>query len=371
MKLLSIIGEDLKEMFRRQTFLSVLLILGILVCDLMALYFWGNLSAARKHLGAPDYTVLCPRGVETDYQKLIGLFTSYGASYDFRTYLDLSSLEENDTEQLDIPALQSILERDETNVEYLPRPLVQVVGTGEYLRYSFLKGKASDLARSGTVVLPGVLMKKREIPQEVMIEGVELQLVGLFFGNDIMMSDQTFLECGLYPDIIKVELPVEYADHTEEFETKLKALLSEDCRIQQEIESEDDLAIELLVGFSVVVFGLSVMALMYLVSSLFENFSYECGIYYLIGARKWQVIIVLCGVQFVVLLGTGLLAVLVHRVLYQPLFQKINLFPVTYSARQYFLYIAVAVLLVFIPDCVNILASVHDSPIVFERRSEK
>lgn len=365
MKLLSIIWEDLKEMFRRQTFLSVLLILGILVCDLMALYFWGNLSAARKNFGAPEYTVLCPREVEADPEKLIGLFDSYGASYEFRTFFDLSVLEGNGV-QMDIPAFQAALER---NAEY--GPMLTVVGVGDYLRYSFQKGNSSGLSRPGTAALPGVLMKDQILPQSVTLDGKEYTPVGLLPGTEIMTSADTFLERGLYPDLVSVTLPADKADRAAEFAEELNVLLPAGCTLRREPDSGDENGTGLLIGISVAVFGLSVMALMYLVSSLFDNFSYECGVYYLIGAGKGQVIAVLCGVQLAILVVTGLLAVLVHRVLYQPLFQKINLFPVSYSAGRYFLYIALAVLLVFIPDCINIWASVHDSPIVFERRNEK
>lgn len=365
MKIIKIILKDFCHLFKAHKWLSCLLVIGLISCNLMALYFCGNIIGVSRNLNTPVWDLDLTADAVPDIVELAGLAARNEAKVSFFTYAETESLKSENNAAFDIDGYGKVFP------SYDGTSLLSIVAFSEKPIQRLDKGNAADLNNSLTIALPSVMQGDSNIGDRFFIDGVGYTVVGYEIGDTAFVSLDTFEKIALYVPHMEVRRQTSDKEQIAEFEKELKGFFSGTYRIVRRNNTDENNTIEYLAAVSVIIFIICVLSVMYLVSSIFNELSYESGVYYMVGARREAVVCILSGVQLLILAVSGFGAVAVHKVLWKTVFSKINLYEITYSAKEYFLYISFVTVLIFAIEIFRNIKSVRLSPIVYSLQHKK
>lgn len=333
MKFIVIICGKLRDFVRHRTLVFVLMCLGILASDLMFIYFGGNVKQFFVNDSAPVYTVSSPAG-RIDLSALTHeAYVRRIMDLDLYVPLTAEMLSGNTDEWFGLSEYLS------TYGEGVIRVRKDFTGMGA------AKGKLADLTRPCSMTVPETLSMEKNEFAPILVNGVAVQVVGATIMDVFMMSYDNMTALGLAPSDAAVRLdPRTTAKEEALFCRTLRDTYGLTVQKEETVLDTSDLRREIL--RLLVMYLTSMFALIYIMIYLTESYSYELNIYRLCGASHEKLIWILGAVSDAVLFAAGGVAVLLHRLLYQPLFRKINLLEVVrYSAADYLLILILTVLL--------------------------
>lgn len=316
-KCLYIAAGKLKHFLLQNPFVFVMFFLGSAACSLMFLYFWGNLQYTVSTYQAVSYTATLEIPAQTDSGALFALAETYDVRMDA------------------VYALS-----DETDAELLC--------TNRPENFSVWGCKWSDLDETGTVIVSDITL----LPDQV---ARALRAVGRTSSRYCFVSQNTVSSLGLPATEIRLTLP--HTLTSAEQNKFLQAFAQNTSDAYLLTETTRTLPVGELLGVvlpMLAVYLLCMFAMLYILVYVLEGMAYELSVYGLLGASNKKLLLIPAIVQGVLLAAANGIAVLLHVLLYDVLFSRINLYEFAYSPAMYaqasvlMLALSFAVMLVYL-----------------------
>lgn len=322
LKYLYIAASHIRSMLKNNTFLSLLLVLGITVCNMVFLYFWGNIMHGMALFTAPAFEVYAKDCI--DVRQLCDDLPEC-SSIKFYSPIKKDSLADNKSEYYDTDVYLDVKEDKEIY----------------FVTYSDMSSKNSDASRvepKNSVLVPDNLIgKKGELP-DLVIDGTSYNVVGTSYSRDFLVSLDTFSENKLAAERIDMSLPAGTSkENISAFHQKLNSLLGDEIIINDVTKTEgsdfSDVS-DILIG-AIAVYALCLASLFYIIAYIFDESAFELSVYELLGGARRNMISILCMDMLLVLIISAVSACAIHQILYQPLFSRINVYEFVYTPELY------------------------------------
>lgn len=321
MKHLYIAINKLKSFVKERPFLFCLFFVGSVACSLMFVYFWGNLRYMVRSYRAGSYTAVLTQEAQMDTDALFDLAEEYGTCLDAICSLDGRVLGGQTADAFFASGTGDT---------------VDFLCTNRMEQRYFWGCEEEDLLKENAVILSTRLSDANNADPVLTLFGKPLQVVGRTSSRYCFVSPETFVRSGLLPMELRLTLDMELSD------TRRQAFLQSFEQLTGGAyaltETTADLPIgELLLGVlpMLLIYLLSMFAMLYILMYLLEGMTYELSIYGLIGARNRSLILIPALLQGFLLLAAELVAVWIHQLLYRPLFSRINLEAFSYPPVAY------------------------------------
>ncbi len=297
-KCLYIAAGKLKHFLTDNPFVFVMFFLGSAACSLMFLYFWGNLQYTVSVSQAVSYTATLRSPAQTDNSALFALAETYGVRIDA------------------IYALS-----DETDAALLC--------TNRPESFSVWGCEWTALDETGTVIVSDISLLPDEIARE-------LRTVGRTSSRYCFVSQNTVSFLGLPATEIRLTFPhtIPSLKQTE----FLQSFAQNTAHAYLLTETTRTLPVGELLGVvlpMLAVYLLCMFAMLYILVYVLEGMAYELSVYGLLGASNAKLVLIPAIVQGVLLAAANGIAVLLHILLYDVLFSRINLYEFAYSPAMY------------------------------------
>lgn len=322
LKYLYIAASHIRSMLKNNTFLSLLLVIGITVCDIVFLYFWGNIMQGMALVTAPAFEVYANDYI--DARQLCDDLTEC-SSIMFLSPIRKNSIADNECEYYDTEAY---LAANEDNEIYF--------ATSNDL--SLILSDASRVDQKNSLLVPDRFIgKKGELP-DLVIDGTSYNAVGISYSRYFLVSLDTFSDNKLPAVRIDMRLPAGTSEkEVAAFRIKLDSLLGEKATVCDVTKTEgsdfSDIS-DILIG-AIAVYVLCLISLFYIIAYIFDESAFELSVYELLGGARRNMISILCIDMLLVLIISAVSACVIHQILYQPLFSRINVYEFVYTPKLY------------------------------------
>lgn len=273
-------------------------LLGSAACSLMFLYFWGNLQYTVRSAQAVSYTASLGR----EKQPLPVEFFSLADTYDVR--VDAIWFPDAETD-------------------------ASILCTNRAESFSVWGCEWNDLEEYGTLIASDVAL----LPDET---SGAFRIIGYTSSRHCFVSRHTFCSLGLPA----AELRLTFSPETskDEQDAFLQAFAGLTHGAYNMRETTRSMPLEDLFGVLVpmlAVYLLCMLSMLYIMVYILEGMVYELSVYGLLGATNKKLILIPATVQGALLTAANGIAVLLHILLYKPLFSRINLYEFTYTPSIY------------------------------------
>ena len=366
MKKIRIILLDILHLFKNHTWLTLLLVTGFTVCDLMTLYFAGNIRGIRRNLNYPVFDADLTSAAEPDIEEFVEFLNSKGAKSVFYAAVETDSLKNDKNTLFDISKFEESLILNGKNGAVL-----YLVAFSDKPIQRLDKGDAGDLGSLFSVALPATMQGTSKIGDDFSVYEKTFRVVGYEMGNYAYISLNTLLSGDFIIPHIEIRLNSYDKKAISDFEDELNERLNESYSVRKRENADENESLDYLTVVMILLFIICAFSVLYMVSSIFYETSYESGVYYLIGAKKTEVVFILAGVQLVFLVLGAVIASSVHRILWAPLFSGINLCEISYSPGDYPVFLLPVTISMLIIETAVIVYQVKSSPVEYIEKRKK
>lgn len=313
MKILYLIFAKLKALIAEDKFFFATLFIGVLTCNIMFTYMYGIIAQLNEKDGLADIFVYYISGEKLTSEQIDKKLSNYTVNLDCYTLIDIDNSHVGDNNDLQEFSIRS-------------KKTWDMIYTST--------GTADDLAESNSVIIPTDI-KGVNIGDTIVLNGKTLTVVGSSSIPSFVMSKKTFETNGFIPDVIAV-------DAANKDVHSVLSVLSSDLD-NYEIENVSSTGLNetsrsTLVTV-IVIYSLCVLSFLYLMISIYDRNAYELNIYEIIGATRKVTKAIIGGVVFIFLAFSSFLSQIIHRVLYKPLFSKLNVFGEYYYTMSDYLFL--------------------------------
>ncbi len=326
MKILSLIFIRIKRYFQINKMIFILFLLGSVTSCITFIYFYGNTVTAvanrtdsfylfREFCIAPDVSEVLNQEQKQVLQKypLEDWKVQSIVSGNEVQSEKMGKVFKEDLAINNVISISSIF-RDDTGL---------LASTG---RVEFTKEELENKKR--VVVLPSDFGNSLDFPENISLMGHDFQVIGVQQGysKEFFIPSSTYDDLKLETGLITIDLKNRLS-HTEEeaFEREMREVFP-GCLIQSPSDTIQDfeqgtLGEILLVS---VVYFLSTLSFLFLIKFLMDAHSPEDITYFLVGAKKSTVIIITMLQNLILILCSGIIGIVLHRILWNPIFTMIN-----------------------------------------------
>ena len=297
-KCLYIAAGKLGHFARKNPFIFVMFLLGSAACSLMFLYFWGNLQYSVRSYQAMSYTATPNTDSRQNISKLYALADTYGARMD--TIFALGG---------------------ETDAALLC--------TNSPLSFSVWGCQWEELEETGTLIASDTAL----LPEEV---ANNFRVIGHTSSRYCFVSHNTLASLGMPVTEIRLTLP--HTLSSAEQDAFLQSFAQITSHGFDMIETTRSLPVGELLGLlfpMLAVYLLCMLSMLYILVYVLEGMTYELSVYGLLGASNKKLIFIPAAVQGALLTAANGIAVLIHVLLYDVLFSRINLYEFAYTPKTY------------------------------------
>lgn len=347
MKGLSLVFLRLQQYFRMNKFIFILFLVGSITCSITFIYFYGNIITTKQISGTNEYAL---RKFEIYFDPIDRLSEEQEQvlqrypleSWTVRTTLNPDQLKSNDMgktfqkEMLQINGffVQASLLNDIS--------LFRSAGRIQFTEQEKENGEH-------VIILPPEFSKSTTLPKNLKINGKDYQIIGVHSNdNAFFIPFSTFAKEKFKIDNISLVLKSELKKSEEQaYLEDLKSLFPgsyiDDPSLARKMISQDTGKEVLLV---VSIYVLSLLSFMFLMKFLIDSHTGEDIIYFLVGAKKRTIIQVMLIQNVVITLFSGFTGIIIHIILKDSFFERINLTPnIQYGAFDYFIILMMMVIL--------------------------
>jgi|GEM_PF-1680752 len=297
-KCLYIAAGKLRQIAAKSPFVFVMFLLGSAACSLMFLYFWGNLQYTVRSAQAVSYTASLGR----EKQPLPVEVFSLAETCDVR--IDAIWFHDAETD-------------------------VSILCTNRAESFSVWGCEWNDLEEYGTLIASDVAL----LPDEV---AAPFRVIGYTSSRHCIVSQNTFCSLGLPASELRLTLSPTASD--KDRTAFLQELSELTCHAYSLRETTRTMPLEDILGVLIpmlAVYLLCMLSMLYITVYILEGMVYELSVYGLLGATNKKLILIPATVQGALLTAANGIAVLLHILLYKPLFSRINLYEFTYTPSIY------------------------------------
>lgn len=300
MKILYLIGSKVWMIIRQNTLVFIVLCVGLISCDLMFVYSFGLWRQFVQNSGVVDYYLYAVEG-EQSVDELSELIESVKPSCDNDYYCKIES--------------GTIIHVDESINwnEYMIRT------SNCWGKFYAASGSVDDLTEVGTVLVPEKFYNAELIGNAITLNNVPLKVVGSAGQMNVFYVSMETMEVSNF--LINIAA-LRLNDNG-----KLRKVLQDVFDGEYNVEYNKNEAIrenarsELYQVYAIYI--ICSLTFLYFCTYFYTDSAYEFNIYAMIGAKKWQVIIIFSGALFCILSVIYMMAVIIHGVLYDVIFQPL------------------------------------------------
>ena len=293
-----IAAGKLRQFVSKSPFVFVMFLLGSAACSLMFLYFWGNLQYTVRSAQAVSYTA----SLADQKQPLSAEVFALADTYDVR--MDAIWFPDAETD-------------------------ASVLCTNRAESFSVWGCEWSDLEEHGTLIASDVAL----LPEET---AGAFRVIGYTSSRHCFVSRHTFCSLGLPASELRLTLSPETSKDGQDAFLRAFAELTRGAYSLR--ETTRSMPLEDILGVLVpmlAVYLLCMLSMLYITVYILDGMVYELSVYGLLGATNKKLILIPAAVQGALLTAANGIAVLLHVLLYKPLFSRINLYEFTYTPSIY------------------------------------
>lgn len=321
MKHLYIALNKLKSFLFERPFIFALFFVGSVACSLMFVYFWGNLRYMVRSYSAVSYTAVLTQETQADTGALYDLAEEYGTRIDMICMLD-----------------GRVLGGQTADVFFATHAeeSAGILCSNRMDAFYFWGCEKEDLLRENAVILSTRLLDEHANEPELALFGTPLQIIGRTASRYCFVSPETFAQYGLLPMELRLTLDADLSSARKQAFLQTFEQLTGGAYLLTDTTADISIKELLFVVMPMLlVYLLSMFAMLYILMYLLEGMTYELSIYGLIGAKNSSLVLIPALLQGLLLLSAELVAVLLHWLLYRPLFSRINLEAFSYPPVAY------------------------------------
>ena len=332
-----VVISQVASMVVHNTFVIFMIVIGIIICNIMFTYTYGMIEQFKELDSQPDVIISYKAGERKSAYEVDKQLTNNAAGIDYYSIISLSTSDSTQNINLNNYLIRS---RKDSNYFYT------------------IVGSSKSLSHTSTVLIPKEFFEQYKINDFITLNGRQYTVVGVVSMPYFVISFDSYVENIKYPDIISIKVK----DDRSIAESTIKSVFAGyDINVLSESNQVTEQIYKMYVS-TLSVYAVSLLALLCLLTYIFEKYSYELGVYTLAGASygKIKIIIFLTIMSFVIF--SDIAAWVIHMVAYNSLFIKLNLVDsYKYYIKDYckiymssfvvtFIYIAIQVNLRFRKD---------------------
>lgn len=338
MKILYLIFSKLKALIAEDKFFFVTLFIGVLTCNIMFTYMYGIIAQLNEKDGLADIFLYYTSGEKLTSEQIDKKLSNYTVRLDCYTLINIDNSHVGDNNYLQEFSIRA---KDSLDMIYTST------------------GTADDLAESNSVIIPTDI-KDVNIGDTIVLNGKTLTVVGSSSIPAFVMSKETLEANGFIPDVISIDAA------NKDIRSILSFLYSDFDNYAIENVSSTGLneTSRTTLITVIIIYSLCVLSFLYLMISIYDRNAYELNIYEILGATRKVTKAIIGGVVFVFLAFSSLLSQIIHRLLYKPLFSKLNVFgEYYYTMSDYLILFFITLFSVYIVVYIYISVRVNRSAI--------
>ena len=344
-KLVYLIFVKLKSMIAKDIFFFLILLVGVITCNLMFVFGYGIVMQINERDGTADFTLYNKNsnmGV-SDFEKAL---SEYSAEIYYYLPLEMSKCSD-------------AIKQD-------PSDIIRSVRTSHSIfKTNVTTGNINNLKQYGTVIAPKDI-KSLKMGDVITLNGSDFLIVGSSVSDDFEVSVETFESSGFIPAVISVDVP---AREVKSLATTLQEAFGTDYRIEERNKSGLDERSKGQLALIAAVYMLCIFAFMYLFVSIYDDASFELNVYEMLGATRLHIVVIVGGVMFVFLSMASLLSQAIHRIFYNGFFDKLNVInDYVYTFKDYLLMFIFTLISVYILVFIYIIVRTRRSTIACSRK---
>ena len=310
------------------------------MCNLILIYGYGVIMQVTERDGLDDFSVVCEKDKGISVEETEAKLAKYKADTYYYAAADID--DGNGVSSVSV-----------------------YTGSNVYLIH-VSKGNINELKKEKTVVVPDSA-EDIEIGGTVTLNGHELNVKGSSTNECYLVSKETFTLLGVSPELITIDVPASQAG---KLKKEISNIFGSGCLIHEQNNSSlDSASVSTLIVIGTI-YLLCILSFMYLASSLYDDFSHEISIYTLIGASRKHIFALSGGIILLIIGITSAFSEIVHALLYDAVFSKMNILPgFEYTINDYLLLFIINVVTAFLFAIIYFLSKTRNSGIEAVRRT--
>lgn len=324
MKSLYLVGNYIKTHYKNNKIIFLFFALGVFISALIFIYFYGNFSLTNQLMASDDkvyktYTLENLSGWDEDSLTWL---TQQGFEDIVYVHDSVAEFPQGSDLALRTPELTLRFQPDD---EYTAKA---ALGRGTFTEEEMENGENVVILATDTI--PGVILHQ-EISSQVLdsvilIDGIEFRIVGVHSDN-VVIPFKAYQNNNFSLDRVEVTLPnmltrkenAEWISSMKQEMPQLHIISPYEAYANYFPDENAHLPLVALI------FAVSMIGFMFLLKYLLDSSKYEYTVYSILGASKNKVVNLMYAETLLLTCSISLLAIAVHRILYDILFDKINI----------------------------------------------